>query len=170
MMKPRGVTLVEAVIVLAIIAILMAVVYPLARSVTGKSQEAVCLDLLRAQGVGLQSYLNEHQDIMPVMETGRKSKTENVDVLDTLLMPYVGASESFHCPADHKQFAKTGSSYNWNSLQNGRRASDLYFFGVPQTLIPLITDKEAWHPGGTNYLNADLSSSNRPRFVTSTSP
>ena len=168
-MKHRGVTLVEAVIVLAIIAVLFAAAYPIARSMTGKSQEAVCLDLLRAQGVGLQSYLQDHQDIMPVLETGRKSRTDNVDVLDTVLMPYVGASESFHCPADKKQFAKTGCSYNWNHLQNGRRASDLYFFGVPENLIPLITDKESWHPGGTNYLNADLSSSNRPRFVTSTS-
>jgi prepilin-type N-terminal cleavage/methylation domain-containing protein len=169
MMKTRGVTLVEAVIVLAIIAVLFAIVYPVGRSMMAKSDEAACLELLRAQGVGLQSYLNEHNDIMPVMETGRSSKTDNVDVLDTVLMNFVGTSESFRCPADHKQFAKTGCSYNWNHLQNGRRSSDLYFFGVPEALIPLITDKEAWHPGGTNYLNADLSSSNRPRFVTSTS-
>lgn len=168
-MRTRGVTLIEAVIVLAIIAVLFAVVYPISRSILAKSHEAVCLDLLRAQGVGLQTYLQEHSDIMPVMETGRKSKTDPVEVLDTVLMPYVGAAESFHCPADKKEFAKTGCSYNWNHLQNGRRASDLYFFGVPENLIPLITDKEAWHPGGTNYLNADLSSSNRPRFITSTS-
>ncbi|RYD20323.1 MAG: prepilin-type N-terminal cleavage/methylation domain-containing protein [Verrucomicrobiaceae bacterium] len=169
MMKPRGVTLVEAVIVLAIIAVLFAVVYPVGRSMVAKSNEAVCLDLLRAQGVGLQSYLNENNDIMPELAIGRNSKEENVPVLDTVLMSFVGTSESFHCPQDKKQFAKTGCSYSWNHLQNGRRSSDLYFFGVPEKLIPLITDKEAWHPGGTNYLNADLSSSNRPRFVTSTS-
>lgn len=168
-MRTRGVTLVEAVIVLAIIAVLFAAVYPIARSMVAKSNEAACLEMLRAQGVGLQSYLHDHNDTMPELAIGRSSKTEDVPVLDTMLMNYVGTAESFHCPQDKKQFAKTGCSYNWNHLQNGRRASDLYFFGVPEALIPLITDKEAWHPGGTNYLNADLSSSNRPRFVTSTS-
>lgn len=167
-MKTRGFTLVEAVIVLVIIGVLMAVVYPVTRSMVGKSREAGCLNQLRSLGTGLQAYLQEHSDTMPELATGRSSKTEDVPVLDTVLMPYVGTPEAFRCAADTKQFEKTGSSYNWNHLQNGRRASDLYFFGVPEELIPLITDKEAWHPGGTNFLNADLSSSNRPRFVTTT--
>ncbi len=160
--------MVEAVIVLVIIAVLMAVVYPIASSVTAKSREAVCLDLLRSQGIGLQAFLQDHSDTMPELAIGRNSKTEDVPVLDTVLLNYVGSSEAFHCPADHKLFEKTGNSYNWNHLQNNRRANDLYFFGVPEELIPLISDKEAWHPGGTNFLNADLSSSNRPRFVTTT--
>lgn len=168
-MKARGITLVEMIVVLVIIAVLVAAVYPISRSVVAKSREAVCLDLLRAQGVALQSYLQDHHDTMPDLAIGRASKTEDVPVLDTLLVPYAGTAESFHCPADKKEFAKTGCSYNWNHLQSGRRASDLYFFGVPEELIPLVSDKEAWHPGGTNFLNADLSSSNRPRFVTTTS-
>src|SRR5215217_2933739 len=119
-MKPRGVTLVEAVIVLAIIAVLFAVVYPVGRSMVAKSHEAACLDLLRAQGVGLQSYLHDHNDIMPELAIGRSSKTEDVPVLDTVLISYLGVSESFHCPQDKEQFAKTGCSYHWNHLQNGR--------------------------------------------------
>ncbi|RYD40224.1 MAG: type II secretion system protein [Verrucomicrobiaceae bacterium] len=167
-MKSRGFTLVEAVIVLTIIGVLMAVVYPVARSMTGKSQQAVCLNLLRSQGTGLQAYLQEHNDMMPELETGRKTKNENVPVLDTVLLPYTGSAEMFHCPADKEHFEKSGNSYFWNKLQSGRRSTDLYFFDVKNERIPLIFDKEAWHPGGTNYLYGDLSSSNKPRFVAET--
>ncbi|RYD25337.1 MAG: type II secretion system protein [Verrucomicrobiaceae bacterium] len=167
-MKNRGLTLIELLVVMVIIAVLAAALYPIVRSVFAKSREAACLENLRGLGTAMQGYLHDHNDTMPELSIGRGSKTEDVPVLDTVLITYAGTAESFQCPEDKKEFAKSGCSYNWNHLQNGRRASDLYFFGVPEELIPLISDKEAWHPGGTNFLNADLSSSNRPRFVTNT--
>ncbi len=84
--------------------------------------------------------------------------------MDTVLASYFESAEAFHCPADKVQFAKNGCSYSWNSYQSGKHVSKLYFFGIRPESIPLITDKEAWHPGGTNFLYADLSSSNKPRF------
>ncbi len=164
-MKTRGLSLIEMIIVLAIIGVLAAVVYPVTRSAIAKSREAACLSQLRTLGTGLQSYLQEHQNIMPELAILRNSKTEDVAVLDTVLLPYVGLPGAFHCAADAKLFEETGSSYSWNHLQSGRRASDLYFFNLQEDRIPLITDKEAWHPAGTNFLNADLSSSNKLRFV-----
>jgi prepilin-type N-terminal cleavage/methylation domain-containing protein len=164
-MKPRGLSLIEMIIVLAIVGVFASMVYPLTRSAIAKSREATCLTQLRTLGTGLQGYLQEHDNTMPELAIARNSKTDDVPVLDTVLLPYVGSPETFHCAADAKLYEKSGSSYNWNHLQNGRRSSDLYFFNVEEDRIPLITDKEAWHPGGTNFLNADLSSSNKPRFV-----
>lgn len=167
MRKNQGFTLIEALVVIAIIATLVGIGYPLTRSFVAKSREATCLGNLRSLGVGLQSYLQEHGDIMPPLVVGRASKSEDLAVLDTVLLPYLDNSEVFQCPADPLQFAKTGSSYSWNSLQSGKHVSNLYFFGIRADVIPLITDKEAWHPGGTNYLFADLSSANKPRFAVS---
>lgn len=167
MIKIRGFTLVEMLVVLAIIGTLAGIGYPLTRSFIARSREAACLDKLRSLGVALQSYLQEHGDTMPELATARASKTDQPPVLETALLPYLETPDAFHCPADNKQFAKTGSSYLWNSTQNGRPVSQLSFFGIkgrPEK-IPLITDKEAWHPGGTNFLYADLSSSNKPRFA-----
>jgi prepilin-type N-terminal cleavage/methylation domain-containing protein len=164
MSKPRGFTLTEMLVVLAIIGTLAAIIYPISRSFVGKSREAACLDHLRSLGVGLQGYLQDHNDIMPTLETGRASKSDDVPVLDTVLPPYLGSAETFQCPADKVQFAKTGCSYSWNSYQSGKHVSKLYFFGIRPESIPLITDKESWHPSGTNFLYADLSSSNKPRF------
>ncbi|MBC7980835.1 MAG: type II secretion system protein, partial [Armatimonadetes bacterium] len=115
----RGFTLVEMLVVLAIIGTLAAIIYPLSRSMIGKSREAACLTNLRSLGVGLQTYLQEHHDKMPELAAGRSSKTEDTPVLETLLLPYLETPDAFHCPADHKEFQESGSSYMWNATQNG---------------------------------------------------
>ncbi|RYD46659.1 MAG: type II secretion system protein [Verrucomicrobiaceae bacterium] len=165
-MKRHGFTLVEMIIVLAIVGVFSAMVYPLASSAIAKSREATCVTRLRALGTALQSYLQDNNDVMPELAMGRSSKTEDLPVLDTVLLPYAGSEDAFRCPADTKEFSRTGCSYHWNHLQSGRRSHELSFFDFKSEKIPLITDKEAWHPGGTNYLYADLSSSNKPRFAT----
>ncbi len=163
--QTRGFTLTEAVVVIAIISALGAITYPFATSLIARSRETTCLGNLRALGVGLQAAIDDAGGQLPELQTGRSSKNENVPVLETFLSSYTD-QEMFHCPADRKQFAKTGSSYFWNSTLNGKYLSQLSFFGIRDQLdrIPLISDKESWHPNGTNFLYADLSASSKERF------
>ncbi len=166
MKKFRGFTMVELLVVIAIIAALAGIGYPAARSFIAKSQEAACIGNLRSLGVGLQSYLQEHNNIMPDLVIARASRIEGVEALETVLLPYLESPEAFRCPADKIEFEKSNSSYSWNTTQNKRPISDLYFFDVREDLIPLIFDGESRHPSGTNFLYADFRSSNKPRFVT----
>jgi prepilin-type processing-associated H-X9-DG protein len=118
--------------------------------------------------VALEAYLQDHQQILPDLKAGRSSKTEDIPVMDLVLLPYVESPEAFKCPQDSEEFAKSGSSYLWNFTQSKRRITDLYFYDIGKDRpdqIPLITDKESWHPDGTNFLYADLSSSNKVRFA-----
>jgi type II secretory pathway pseudopilin PulG len=154
-------------VVLAIVGTVLGIAYPVTRSFMAKSREAACLGNLRSLGVALQSYLQEHQDILPDLASGRATKTEDVAVIDEVLAPYVGGSSAFHCPADLVEFEKSGSSYLWNSTQSGLHVSKLSFFGIRNRpdKIPLITDKESWHPSEVNFLYADMSSSTKTRFA-----
>lgn len=167
MMKSRGFTLTEALIALAVVAVLAGIAVPVGRSMVLRSREAACLNQLRALGVGLEGYLQDHQQKLPELEAGRDSKSQEVPVLETVLLDYVDGPESFRCPQDRAEFATSGSSYLWNSTQSGLHFSSLSFFGNTERpdKIPLITDKEAWHPSGTNFLYADQTSSNRIRFI-----
>ena len=168
MHKHRGFTLMEILVVLAVIGALAGIGIPIARSVLGKSRQAACLNNLRSLGVGLESYLQEHSQKLPQLEAGRSSKTQDIPVLETVLLPYLESAEAFKCPQDSKEYEKSGSSYLWNSTQSGQLVSELSFFGIKDRpdKIPLITDKESWHPGGTNFLFADQTSSNQVRFAT----
>jgi prepilin-type N-terminal cleavage/methylation domain-containing protein len=166
--RSLGFTLTELLVTLAIIIALAAIATPVGLSIRHNAQRAACLSNLRQIGVGLESYLQDHGDILPEWQPGRSSKLEPGPVLETDLLPYVGNPETFHCPADHKEFARSGSSYIWNTTQNGRRRTALAFFGTSGEAkkIPLITDKEGWHSGdpSVNFLYADLSASTKVQF------
>ncbi|MBK1814670.1 type II secretion system protein [Luteolibacter yonseiensis] len=166
-MKRSGFTLMEMLVVLAIIGVLAGIAYPVSRSMLGKARETACLTKLRSVGAGLQSYLQEHNNMMPELAQGRATKTDEQPVLETVLLPYLESAEAFHCPADQMEFEKTGCSYFWNSTQNGLHISKLAIFGIKDRpdKVPLIYDKEACHPNKVNFLYADMSSSNTFRTV-----
>jgi prepilin-type N-terminal cleavage/methylation domain-containing protein len=166
----RGFTLVELLITIAIIAVLGGIAVPVSMSMVAKGREAACLGNLRQIGAGLQGYLADNNQRLPELALGRESKNSPEPVLETVLLEYAGSADVFHCPADKEQFAKTGSSYNWNITQNGLHISKVSFLGIEDRpdAVPLVSDKESWHPSGTNFLYADSSSSNKPRFITGT--
>jgi len=166
--RSRGFTLMETLVVIAIIVALAAIAVPIGRSVMAKSRSAACLSNLRQIGTALEAYLQDHTQTMPEIAAGRKGKNEDVPVLETELASYLPNAEIFHCPADHKCFEASGCSYLWNSSQSGRNRMQLVFFGKEGSdrRIPLVTDKEDWHPGesGVNFLYADLSASSKVEF------
>lgn len=158
----------ELVITVSIIAVFAGIAVPVSISLAEKSREAACTSNLRNIGIGIQGYLQDNNNRLPELAVGRASKTSELPVLETVIFDYVPKADIFHCPSDPDQFDKTGCSYNWNTTQNGRNIAQLSFLGVddrPET-VPLVSDKEAWHSGETNFLYADSSSTTQVRFAT----
>ena len=170
--KPRrGFTLVELLVVVLIVAALAAIGTAVIRSSIRSSHKAACLSNLRQIGVGLEMYLQDHNALMPTLAAGRQSRQEDIPVIETALLPYLESKDVFECPADPEAFAQSGSSYLWNTTQNGLHVTQLAFFGTEDaSRIPLVADKESWHSdageGGTNILYADRSADSRLRLST----
>lgn len=167
MRKRRGFTLTELLVVIAILAALGGIGLAIARPMLARSRQAACLNQLRSIGAALEAYIQDHQQMLPSVVAVRASRNEDVPALDVVLKPYLENDDAFRCPQDAVQHAKSGSSYAWNSTQNGLHVTKLAFFMEDRPeKIPLVFDKEAWHPGGTNFLYADQSSSSQVRFST----
>lgn len=163
----KGITLMELLIVIAIIGSLVGISIPVTRSMVAKGQESACLANLRQIGVAVELYLGDNSRVLPDLEIGRADRSAEVDVIETVLIDYLESEDAFHCPADHEHFAESGCSYNWNHTQSGRSVNEMSFFGEDKPeRIPLVSDKEDWHPSGTNILYADFSITNEVRFIT----
>lgn len=168
-MKRAGFTLLEMLAAVAIIAVLAAILYPTVGGVIARSRSAACVANLRQLGAALGLYLAENNNRMPVLEAGRRSKSEQVPVIDNTLDKYLSGPRAFACPADHEDLAATtGTSYYWNPALNGQPVAALNFLTVENlSRIPVLSDKSPFHPSQdtkVNILFADGSASADNRF------
>ena len=112
---PRAFTLIEILVVLAIIAVLAALLTSAAGSVRATMQRTQCAGNMRQIGIGLNLYCNEHGGDYPEsMHTTEKEHEAWV----WLLKPYLGNVDEVRiCPADPKAEERRqakGTSYILN--------------------------------------------------------
>ena len=131
-----GFTLVELLVVMAIIAILTGLILPALARAKGKSYNAVCLNNLRQLGIATRLYSDDNNNLLPSAEI---LPTEPIDPKTPLaricdvLASYVGRTAGTNtntvtvlkCPSDKLGlFAAEGSSYEWNADLNGHRIDE----------------------------------------------
>ncbi len=161
-------TLMELLVVLAVIALLAGLLLP----ALGRAQEAgrstACLGNLRQLGIALQLYVQDSGNRLPILrdrllDTNGVPATNELPSVEIVLTHHLGDPRVLRCPSDRVGlFERTGSSYSWNSLLNGQDAEHLRVMGIDfdPHRIPLMFDKEAFHRArgekkGVNYLYAD---------------
>jgi prepilin-type N-terminal cleavage/methylation domain-containing protein/prepilin-type processing-associated H-X9-DG protein len=164
-MRKRAFTLVELMMVIAIIVILTALLLPAVVRTKETGRSAVCLQYLHQIGIGLQQYVLDDQNLLPRMfdQSTNRALPSPGPAINTVLLPYIVNPNVFRCPSDREQlFELTGSSYSWNALLNGQDADHLQMLtnGYPLHEIFLVLDKQKFHltRGQTraiNYLYAD---------------
>ncbi len=159
-------TLVELLVVVAILGILMA----LALSALGRARASArrigCLSCLKQLGVAIQAYEQGNGGFFPFGCTSmRRADPGRIHLSAVLGM--VGGGGGFRCPAeDEGLHAAEGSSYVWNWTQielpgNGRvgqRRYDAAPYGgmVPPEDFAIMIDAGPYHgqPGQARSLNA----------------
>jgi prepilin-type N-terminal cleavage/methylation domain-containing protein/prepilin-type processing-associated H-X9-DG protein len=168
-----GFTLTELIVVIAVVAILAAIAFPVTSHVAQAGKATACISNLKNLGAALNLYLGDHNEIMPTLQAGRTSISQDVPTIDNTLNAYVNDPRVFACPGDTKGIATaTGTSYLWNNALNGQSITHLQFFfskGL-NSEIPIFLDKEAFHPYAANKVNilyADGHASQDLKFMTS---
>lgn len=169
MRTAQGFTLMEMLVTLAIITVLASISFPLCQQFQRKALSQACVTNLQGLGVALNSYLTDHNMMMPKVAAGKRDRDEDTRTIVELLADYVPSEEIFHCPADREGIHdETGTSYFWNSLLNGQSAMKLQFFLTKDEVgIPIFSDKENFHEGlgdEVNILYADGHVSRNLRF------
>ncbi len=144
--KRRGFTLVELLIVLMIIAVLAAMLFPVFARARQSARKTTCLSNIANLGNALQMYAVDWQSALPPKDNDWAPVfvyVKNIDVL--------------HCAMDPKRVSYTGdgspahpiaipySSYIYRSgLHNDDLATEVVSF-----------DRQIWHLGGRNVLFLD---------------
>jgi prepilin-type N-terminal cleavage/methylation domain-containing protein/prepilin-type processing-associated H-X9-DG protein len=114
-MKRRGFTLIELIVVISIISLLAAILFPVFDTVRARARQTVCLSNLHQLGVAVTLYAQDNDDFFPY---GGDAGDRNTDAWQTadggkywpeahllpalpdILQPYTSSRELWHCPAD----------------------------------------------------------------------
>ncbi|MCP5526215.1 MAG: type II secretion system protein [Verrucomicrobiales bacterium] len=160
--RPAAFTLVEVLVVIAIIGILAGLLMPGLGRAKGKALSTACLNNLHQIGLAMEIYVQDNDHRLPVCA---QMPTLNPELtpLTTALAPFLHASNVFKCPGDRATFAREGTSYEWNIFLNGasydrpeedmspvtRAVVDTIFGGRMNT--PLTGDAGAFHGAGGGW-------------------
>ncbi|MCS6776812.1 MAG: prepilin-type N-terminal cleavage/methylation domain-containing protein [Chloroherpetonaceae bacterium] len=118
-MPPRsrmfaGFTLVELLVVVAVIAMLAGLLFPVLAVARGRARATTCVSNLRQAGVAFSMYLQDYDGYYPVAVDPADRDTPQIwdafpafraeipylPWLHEVLQPYVRSKEIFHCPSD----------------------------------------------------------------------
>lgn len=123
-----GWTLIEILVVIAVIAVLVGLTIPVASSVVGSARATRCASGLRAFGQAFQAYRQQNRDLYPFAAGPVDLRSGQVAPLDAL-SPHMdvalptwdgvtmNVSEPYRCPADRKRAADSGFSYFYRSIE-----------------------------------------------------
>ena len=175
MHKPRAFTLVEMLIVIAIIVVLASLLVPAVAKARASAAHGRCAAQLHDIGQMLQMYFAENHNTLPKvnMMPSLQPPLNSYPSLVKLLAPYDrGGTRVFDCPADQitqpapdappgfeTYFAREQSSYYWNE-DVSIRASHITELRNSDR-VPLVQEYEPFHglagvSGSMNRLYADL--------------
>jgi prepilin-type N-terminal cleavage/methylation domain-containing protein len=154
-MHARAFTLIELLIVIAIIALLVGLSLPALAGARGAARQTECLSDLRQMGVAINLYTNDHRERLPDPNWGPMARTpgwlygpgvdaaagQPDDRQTGALWPYVEAREAYHCPSHKPPYVGTANltSYIMNGAVRGYGRAQLpYRIGQmrPDSVIP----------------------------------
>jgi prepilin-type N-terminal cleavage/methylation domain-containing protein len=169
-------TLIELLIVIAMIAILAALLLPALSKAKESGRATACINNLRQIGLAIEFYTQENNNHLPFMNDQYPGITNQYPGPDVVLSNHLGNLNLLHCPSDRwtgtnallvsggsaTYFEQTGSSYAWSSVLNGQDIDQLKVMNIKMSRFPLMADKDQFHAAhgpnkGVNSVYGDVS-------------
>lgn len=171
-----GFTLIELLTVIAILAILAGLLFPVFMTARGKAREITCVSNLRQIGLAIRMYAQDADELYPWAVDPTDKYTPEIwfgypefqaqipfmPMIHEALQPYIRSRELFRCPADTgydvedfngvpldarpTSFLKFGTSYNYRTEIAFRRLGES---GIqrPSEINVLFDAAGRWHGG-----------------------
>ncbi len=166
----RAFTVVEVLIVVAVIAILAGVLFPVLANARSEARKSTCLSNLHQLGSSIAMYSSDYDDHIPYSVDGFTLATDllnpsstdlDVVILSTMprfevvVQPYAKSVQILACPAEHRfeyniegdvnYFRTYGSSYSY-AIYPAYMKWTIEDFSVP-TQQYIASDIAPWHGG-----------------------
>jgi prepilin-type N-terminal cleavage/methylation domain-containing protein len=158
-MRRRGFTLVELLVVVAIISMLAAILLPVTARARAYARKTHCLSNLGQLGKAIMLYADDYDHWYPCCSI--MPSTEPKPGLPRIrdLVEFYASAEVFECPDDKptdpeytflSYYEGEGSSYEWGELCNHLKVGQQpRFVPFKLELIPILRDYEAFHRRGS---------------------
>jgi prepilin-type N-terminal cleavage/methylation domain-containing protein/prepilin-type processing-associated H-X9-DG protein len=191
----RAFTLIELLTVIAIIAILAAILIPVARRVRESARASVCVSNIRQVSIAMLLYADENNGILPTAGDFRRPpsrsdwilwrNTRGFQIEDSEIIPYLGgvfSPDVYRCPSDERISDPNQSyrySYTLNRMLAEREGAPRETLdgrvGIvenPSTVILLVeeaepNDSSAWLMSNDDFLTECHSNRGHVSFVDS---
>ncbi len=103
----RGFTLIELLVVIAVIVILAALAYPVYTGILERAKVTQDMNNLRQIGLGIQTYLNDNDQVLPVINAPPGTGTAASPVI---YPKYIATRKVFQSPFDKRPSLETDSA------------------------------------------------------------
>ena len=104
---------------------------------------AGCLSNLKQIGAGLEMYGQANRFCLPTCG-GSQDPAAGPTIREVLLPNLSGSEDVFRCPSDAEYAARSGGSYDWNTLANGQKM-DEKTLRILDFSMPVMGDYDNFH-------------------------
>ena len=173
--KRAGFTLVEILVVIAIIGVLAALLFAVFSRVREKGRSASCQNNLRQIAMAMQQYVGDNDGIFPpaLVMADKSISNSKSSHWDDFIMPYIKSRAIFYCPTNQAEssWALSGDSlpgYEYNFLDLNRRDKARTFLGQHESNfdalsdVVLNTDDPIWNENSSGLETIETSCGPQP--------